>query len=872
MPYRVRSPVKPAGGPDPRKTEVRAWRVATDLKVDCLSEIVRQFWLLACGLAMAASVLLPYGACRPLMAAPPPAELPFVAPAEQAAVDELDRILREGAIDEAVDRCLRLIDESGERLVKVASSYDEPLERFLPLRLVVQDRILRWGQIRGELLSAYRQQTDAGAQQQFREAQDQRETGPLLALVQTAWASSVADDALLELADRDLEAGRPSDARRWLERIDARWHALAAPSVAADVSRGGIPPALPLDAVLNRAEAQTSDQWPPQLLGSVVKDGQDAARRTPIGVYIGSDLSPATIAVRWVLCACLEGDLDRARRAVRWIEATGIEGAVEFGGRTQPVANALTQLLDDAAQWPPIRSREEWTTFGGDPTRGKIGQPLEELSASPTWMQELRGPVSEGLAAQRAQAAELRRAVPAGEPIGGLLLFPVAVEGRLWLQQGPEVRSFGLRDGTVWATEGAPPTAGTRLAEIAEEERGLVFRAEGRWSEWRLSEETAVVGLPRYSLSADNGSIWARVGPAITGWYGIELPTGSQSQLVGLDARAEGRLLDGWPMNLSGQRWIGYEFDGGPLAMDGRLYAPLLRRDKARIDVHVAAIDQATGQLLWVTPLLFGSRPLDGTQAQRVSHNLLSSAGDQLFIQSHLGACAAIDRHTGQTRWIVRYPRVGPGESQYAGADRQRFRDLTPPMVVNDLVILAPADSDRIWALRANDGQLVWASGAEQAADVTHLLGAVDGTLLASGDQLYWIDLLTGDLLAVFPGNGGFGPQPALPDPRGLGRGVVAGSSVYWPTADSIYVFRSRLDEFGMPHVQQVLDLQAVGLTGGSNLLVSEGVLAATGQEWVAAWVGESTHFEDRRQAAVRQTARASDNGPVTAPVGGTGR
>jgi outer membrane protein assembly factor BamB len=798
------------------------------------------------------------------VAAPPPADLEFVAPAEQTAIDDLDQRLADDEVEAAVDRCIRLIDEGGDRLVALRVPFEQPLERYLPMRLVVQDRLLRWGQIRPELLDAYRKRTDAVARQQFVDAQQLFDSSGLQSVVRGHWASSVADDALLALADRELSAGHATNARRWLERIDARWQAVAQAVDPSTAPRGPWP-ALPLDLMLSHAA----------LAGPVSADGvstppgptagaeQGGLSRAPIGTYIGSDVPPASIAIRWILCACLDGQIGRATRAADWIAASGIEGAVDFAGRRQDLAAASAELLADAANWPLPRRREAWSTFGGDWQRGAIAKPLGELPPQPRWLHFLGGEGAKALAAQRAEALEIRRAVPSGEPIGGLPMHPIAVDGRVWVQRGPEIFAFDLmtgvagpgRSGEHSGTTGNTSTANvanlrtgaSSLGPIAAGEiavrptsgdEGLVFRAQGRWRDLGLQGDEPIVGSPRYTLSADGTSIWARVGPAITGWYRVDQQTpGSRAQLVGLDALAEGRLLDGWPKQLVGARWEGYEFDGTPLVIDGVVYAPLLRRDRARIDVHVAAFEQSTAEMLWVTPLLFGSRSLEGTQAQRISHNLISASGDLLFLHAHLGACVAIDRHTGRTRWAVRYPRTAPGESRFVRPDRQRFRELTPPLVVDELVVLAAADSERLWAFRATDGQLAWSSAAEQGADVTHLLGAIDGRLIASGDHLYWIDLLTGRFLASFPGGGGEGPQLALPSPRGIGRGLIAGASIYWPTAESVFVFQGSLEAAAEPRIQQILDLRPSGLTGGVNLLASEGVLVAAGQDRVAGWV-----------------------------------
>ena len=70
----------------------------------------------------------------------------------------------------------------------------------------------------------------------------------------------------------------------------------------------------------------------------------------------------------------------------------------------------------------------------------------------------------------------------------------------------------------------------------------------------------------------------------------------------------------------------------------------------------------------------------------------------------------------------------------------------------------------------------------------------------------------------------------AAPQPRGFGRGLLAGSEVYWPTRERIYVF----DQDSGRQVRQPIELAALGVQGG-NLVIDDGVLLiATADELVA--------------------------------------
>ena len=99
--------------------------------------------------------------------------------------------------------------------------------------------------------------------------------------------------------------------------------------------------------------------------------------------------------------------------------------------------------------------------------------------------------------------------------------------------------------------------------------------------------------------------------------------------------------------------------------------------------------------------------------------------------------------------------------------------------------------------------------------------------VIASGERLYWIDAETGRLTCQFPFGGTSGAGQAAPSPRGYGRGVLAGSHVYFPTRESILVFDQRpvKTDFGwQPRLVREIPLAPRGIAGG-NLVIADGVL-----------------------------------------------
>jgi hypothetical protein len=130
-------------------------------------------------------------------------------------------------------------------------------------------------------------------------------------------------------------------------------------------------------------------------------------------------------------------------------------------------------------------------------------------------------------------------------------------------------------------------------------------------------------------------------------------------------------------------------------------------------------------------------------------------------------------------------------------------------------------------ALDATDGALHWSTDA--AANAVHLLGATEKTLLASGDRLYAIDARTGKVTCRWP-------DGVSPDPRGIGRGLVAGSRVLWPTQDDLRSFdlSASLREGRWRMDRPPMSLSRQNARGGNIVWAGGVLLLATSQELIA--------------------------------------
>jgi outer membrane protein assembly factor BamB len=440
------------------------------------------------------------------------------------------------------------------------------------------------------------------------------------------------------------------------------------------------------------------------------------------------------------------------------------------------------------------------------------------------------------------------RRYPAEQPVGrtnsawggvhvaihrGLVIAPL--EDRLY--------GLNLQTGEVWPNgEATQPLAQAPLAKSGQIETGVM----------------PYDGQMQHSVSVADGRVAMRSGAIVSGWLPVMRPRGGASQLLVVDLEREGELLPGYPLqgstalssidsNVASSSSAGagsvVEFEGAPLLVGERLYVGITQRDDAMMTTAVRCYDVASGVQLFQTPMISGSRPMVTDSGQRsgqnrVARGLVSYREGTLYYHGDGGAIAAIDAETGQLRWCVRYSRAELSEAGYQRRRRGARRECSPIALLGPLAIVGPADMDRLLALDAVEGRLVWATSPGVADDCHAVLGISGANVIAGGDRLYWINRDSGSITATWPAGSTPQSSGALPQPRGVGRGLLAGDAVYWPTADAVWVLGAKLGEsLGESVVvpQRRIELAGWGLEGG-NLAAADGWLVIAGRRGIAAF------------------------------------
>jgi hypothetical protein len=201
------------------------------------------------------------------------------------------------------------------------------------------------------------------------------------------------------------------------------------------------------------------------------------------------------------------------------------------------------------------------------------------------------------------------------------------------------------------------------------------------------------------------------------------------------------------------------------------VFAVLSRQVERRSVASIQCYD-LLGRLRWSREVC-DAPEFDGSDVPRTRQHLLTLAGGQIVYANHAGAVVAVDAWTGQPTWAVRYPSRGADS-----ADTRR--DLAPAMHADGRVYVAPVDSERLLCIDALDGRVHWEA---EPVEIVHLLGVAHGRVLtATRSGLQAFDAITGRTQWLQPS------EARLPS---LGRGLLAGNWLFWPTQDPLLPYRA---------------------------------------------------------------------------------
>ncbi len=724
--------------------------------------------------APSAAQPFPFGFGQPTPADLTPPRVEVVSGPTAARLEQARALAANENWDEAVDTYRDLMAEDTERLVPLGEN------RFVSLRAYCH------GQLAGlpaEALAAYRRQVDPLAERLYRDGATGHDEAMLERVVEEFYCSSWGDDALLALGELALERADYPAARGAWEQISPLLR-----------SPHGLPPWLALrDIDLNAHWPAVERRW--------------LARAEPPSwlAYPDTQFDLADVRARLVLASIRAGQRDRAALELAAFRRFHPQAVGRLGGQEGPYADVLERLLTSAEEWPAEPRDATWPTFAGSPSRAAVAPPLSAGLAH-----EWEKPID--LTPPEFARAPTRINIELGGPFGGLPTEepPVAVrESQRPLCCFP----IGVDDTIVYGDAAGIHALDAATGRPAITADGFLHRNDSV-DELHMATHfgagAAFQGVPRYTLTAAAGVVYGRTGRLATTQLGAG-DNADDDRLVGLDLSRDGLLtFRARPPE------AGWSFDGVPVG-DGRRLFVAMRRSDVTPHAYVACYDAATGLPRWRTPVGSAESPAAG-RGDEITHNLLTLVGNRIYFNTNLGLVAALDVEDGRICWLHRYERGNGTASRPLHLDR----DPAPCLYHEGLLIVAPADSSAIFALDAFTGRMVWTSN--KLPDALHLLGVVQQNLIVAGHRLAALDVRSGSLQWVWPESEHAGI-------RGMGRGLVAGEEVYWPTRNEIYVLHALTGR----QTRTPISLRGIS-DGGANLVAANGRLIAAGHDKLMAF------------------------------------
>lgn len=741
-----------------------------------------------------------------------------LAPPLNTSIDEVEALqtarcedyLRARQWEDALTALDDLVEQAGNRWVQIDSSATEAgnYQLYVSAREYA-NRQLAFAP--DELLNRYRSQVDPVAERWWQADSDPR-VATLQRIAERMPLGSLGDDAILGLADAYLESGRLHQARYLLERL------LPNSRLALDVESespayaGG-----PIWLWMKYAEANDVD----------IEAGLDVAlnrQNAPLPIVKVEGIDQAQLWARIVWIDILTQQFERARYDLEVLKRLYPDGEGSLYGESGRWAELLEIEIGKAENRQfenPIGNR--WPTLAGNTARLASGPALIDLPGLPAWTVEfpkvdLSG---ERLFARQSRLSDANAtAVP---------YHPVVVGDIVAWCQEDYIRAVRLQDGEPQWPLGEDIDSDPLL-------RGMIASTD-RDPEVTQSAENRT-GVPRYTMFAIGNHLFSRVGNPVTSSRDPERRY--FGQVWGVDLAQNATLLPGFMLQSDDPT---LEFDGCPIADESHWYS-LMRGtspDSARVTVSVACYERLSVPPneapipKWKVDLCDAEMPALALGSQ-CTHNLLTLAEGVLFINTNAGVVAAVDAERGQPLWLMKYPRTAWSER----LDNEHYqRDLTPCVVADDQVVVAPSDSSDVFLLDRATGQLIWNRHLPRAQ---YLLGLDEDVLVFGGGQLWWLDRWHGNLLTTFPAASlASSPNASHSSPRGLGRGTMAGKRLYWTSREHLYIFRISPGasrgadgrDWYRPIAEKVIDLEPRGVTGGNLVIVDSTLLiAGTNRLW----------------------------------------
>lgn len=291
-----------------------------------------------------------------------------------------------------------------------------------------------------------------------------------------------------------------------------------------------------------------------------------------------------------------------------------------------------------------------------------------------------------------------------------------------------------------------------------------------------------------------------------------------------------------------GSLLAGISLSGAPLARGDRIFVAGAASEGV-FHSYAVAVEKATGAVAYATKISNGQQELNlfGRQLQEAVPTPVAAADGVLYFGTNLGVVAAVDELLGTPVWAATYDVV-PIPATYLWYEAPRRWPLAengPPLVVGDLLLVAPADGRALLALERSTGRLRW-NRPYPAPDpenprLLNLIGADADRVYVARDGVEAIWLRDDAATGARAGKVAWEAQPFPDQEVPSGRGILAQNGLFVPSPAAVYRLDPATGKLLGREEREGRDAGAtVRLVAGEGILLTAG-RDATGDDFLAA-------------------------------------